>query len=153
MSAAPAGRADNLTTTATAWVGGYVSERDHLKQTETRVEPTETADGWVGYYCARCGKQIVEQVLPATGPVNPDPSPTPDPDPEPNPPENPDPAPETESESGLTGLLRAALTRQTDLNLQKEMRLQLLEKTENFGQRIGGCPLPFLRAAARLGRL
>ena len=75
------------------------------------------------------------------------------PDPEPNPPENPDPIPETESESGLTGLLRAALTRQTDLNLQKEMRLQLLEKTENFGQRIGGCPLPFLRAAARLGRL
>ena len=53
-----------------SWVGGYVSERDHLKQTETRVEPTETADGWVGYYCARCGKQIVEQVLPATGPVN-----------------------------------------------------------------------------------
>lgn len=140
-----------------SWVGGYVSERDHLKQTETRVEPTETADGWVGYYCARCGKQIVEQVLPATGPVNPDPNPTPDPDPtpdpEPNPPENPDPAPETESESGLTGLLRAALTRQADLNLQKEMRLQLLEKTENFGQRIGGRPLYFLRAAARLGRL
>ena len=85
--------ADGLSGYCGAWVDGVYTAYDHDFAT-TRVEPTETADGYVRSECRVCG-DVTEEVLPMTGTgETPTPSPEPSPSPEPPPSPSPEPSPE-----------------------------------------------------------